>query len=85
MPEKVTGLFRIWIKITNLGHFSTQKLHFAFTAFDHQRMLLELQSTKKQLGEAAKKVDQAIKDADFYHGEGLLKLSLFSSVQSIVS
>ena len=32
-------------------------------------MLLELQTTKKQLNEAVKKVDQAMKDADYYHGE----------------
>ena len=36
---------------------------------DHQRILLELQSTKKQHNEALKKCDQAVKDADYYHGE----------------
>ena len=38
-------------------------------SFEHGRMLLELQTTKKQLNEAVKKVDQAMKDADYYHGE----------------
>ena len=36
----------------------------------HQRSLLaELQTSKKQHSDALKKVDQAIKDADYYHGE----------------
>ena len=38
-------------------------------SFEHGRMLHELQTTKKQLNEAVKKVDQAMKDADYYHGE----------------